>query len=87
MSWTVGDIRSHPLISFCAGGVGGVCLVLTGHPFDTIKVRIQTAPKPRPGEVPIFTGSLDCFKKTVSKEVGTRKNYSRFLLLCHVSLF
>lgn len=26
------------LKSFLAGGVGGVCLVLTGHPLDTIKV-------------------------------------------------
>ena len=25
--------------NFVAGGVGGVCLVLVGHPLDTIKVR------------------------------------------------
>ena len=24
--------------SFIAGGCGGVCVVLSGHPFDTIKV-------------------------------------------------
>jgi hypothetical protein len=30
------------LKQFIAGGVGGVCLVLVGHPLDTIKVRIQT---------------------------------------------
>ena len=29
--------------SFIAGGVGGTCLVLVGHPFDTIKVRVQTS--------------------------------------------
>ena len=29
----------HPLKNFIAGGVGGSCLVLTGHPLDTIKVR------------------------------------------------
>ena len=28
-----------PVKSFIAGGVGGVCLVVTGHPLDTIKVR------------------------------------------------
>ncbi|ORX95567.1 mitochondrial carrier [Basidiobolus meristosporus CBS 931.73] len=28
--------------SFVAGGAGGVCLVLAGHPFDLIKVRLQT---------------------------------------------
>ncbi len=31
------------LKSFIAGGVGGVCLVSVGHPFDTIKVRVQTS--------------------------------------------
>ena len=30
-----------PLKSFLAGGVGGICLVLVGHPLDTIKVRIN----------------------------------------------
>ncbi|KAJ1928255.1 carnitine transporter [Tieghemiomyces parasiticus] len=28
--------------SFAAGGVGGTCLVLAGHPFDLLKVRLQT---------------------------------------------
>lgn len=31
------------LKSFAAGGVGGVCAVLSGHPFDLIKVRQQTS--------------------------------------------
>lgn len=34
------DIRDN-LKSLAAGGVGGVCAVLTGHPFDLIKVRCQ----------------------------------------------
>mmetsp|Transcript_8508 Transcript_8508/g.12121 ORF Transcript_8508/g.12121 Transcript_8508/m.12121 type:complete len:192 (+) Transcript_8508:57-632(+) len=29
--------------SFVSGGVGGACALLVGHPFDLIKVRIQTA--------------------------------------------
>lgn len=28
------------LKSFLAGGVGGICLVITGHPLDTIKVGV-----------------------------------------------
>jgi len=31
------------LKSFLSGGVGGVCVVLVGHPLDLIKVRMQTA--------------------------------------------
>jgi solute carrier family 25 carnitine/acylcarnitine transporter 20/29 len=35
--------------NFIGGGVGGVAAVFSGHPFDTIKVRIQTMPRPPPG--------------------------------------
>ena len=31
------------LKSFLAGGFGGVCVVLSGHPFDTVKVRYQSS--------------------------------------------
>jgi hypothetical protein len=30
--------RTNPLANFIAGGVGGSLAVITGHPFDTIKV-------------------------------------------------
>ena len=33
---------------FIAGYVSGGCLVLAGHPFDTIKVRMQTGVKGQP---------------------------------------
>lgn len=58
----------HLVKDFIAGGVGGSCSVLSGHPFDTIKVRIQTMPKPRVGEKPIYTGTFDCVIKTVKFE-------------------
>lgn len=60
--------KVNPVKDFLAGGVGGVCLVLTGHPLDTIKVRLQTQTKPLPGQVPLYTGTLDCAKKIIAKE-------------------
>lgn len=54
--------------NFLAGGVGGICGIAIGHPFDTIKVRLQTAPSPKPGEPLVFKGTLDCVLKTVRNE-------------------
>ncbi|CAG5127154.1 unnamed protein product [Candidula unifasciata] len=53
---------------FVAGGVGGVCCVVAGHPLDTVKVRLQTMPKPAAGQPPMFKGTFDCLMKTVTKE-------------------
>eukprot|EP01122_Echinamoeba_exundans_P016301 TRINITY_DN8224_c0_g1_i1.p1 TRINITY_DN8224_c0_g1~~TRINITY_DN8224_c0_g1_i1.p1 ORF type:complete len:309 (+),score=74.77 TRINITY_DN8224_c0_g1_i1:37-963(+) len=61
-SWLEG---SKDIIS---GIVGGVALVIAGHPLDTIKVRLQTMPKPLPGQPPLFTGTWDCAVKTVRNE-------------------
>ncbi|KAK8793528.1 hypothetical protein WA158_004887 [Blastocystis sp. Blastoise] len=47
-----------------AGGIGGIGLVAVGHPFDTIKVRIQT----QPADNPIYKGTLDCVRKTQKLE-------------------
>ena len=30
--------QTSPLKGFVAGGFGGICVVLSGHPLDTIKV-------------------------------------------------
>ncbi len=54
--------------SFWAGGFGGMCTVATGHPLDTIKVRLQTMPHVGPGETPLYSGTFDCARKTVTKE-------------------
>jgi solute carrier family 25 carnitine/acylcarnitine transporter 20/29 len=43
-----------------AGGVGGGLSVLCAHPFDTIKVRLQTTNN--------YSGMRDCFMKMVRKE-------------------
>lgn len=60
--------KVSPLKSFVAGGVGGMCLVFVGQPFDTVKVRLQTMPRPQPGEVPRYTGAMDCTLQTIRKE-------------------
>lgn len=61
--------KIDPLKNFLAGGAGGACLVLIGHPPDTIKVRLQTMPRPKQGEKPLYNGAVDCLRKTVKKEV------------------
>jgi solute carrier family 25 carnitine/acylcarnitine transporter 20/29 len=33
--------NKDPVKEFIAGGAGGACLVLVGHPLDTIKVNIH----------------------------------------------
>lgn len=54
---------------FLAGYVSGACLVLAGHPFDTIKVRMQSE-----GTKGRFTSVFDCVKTTIKKE-GARGLY------------
>ncbi|KAI8476308.1 MAG: mitochondrial carrier domain-containing protein [Monoraphidium minutum] len=47
-----------------AGTCGGISVTLVGHPLDTIKVRLQT----QPVGAPIYSGVLDCARKTVQWE-------------------
>ncbi|XP_049844945.1 congested-like trachea protein [Schistocerca gregaria] len=70
----MGKNKVSPVKYFVCGGFGGVCTVVVGHPLDTIKVRLQTMPKTLPGEKPLYTGTWDCFRKTVSRE-GVRGLY------------
>jgi solute carrier family 25 (mitochondrial carnitine/acylcarnitine transporter), member 20/29 len=53
---------TQSLRDFAAGGVGGVCAVVVGHPFDLVKVRLQTAEKG------VYTGALDVVRKTIARE-------------------
>uniref|UniRef100_A0A0A9XL33 Congested-like trachea protein n=1 Tax=Lygus hesperus TaxID=30085 RepID=A0A0A9XL33_LYGHE len=66
--------KTSPIKYFLSGGFGGVCTVLSGHPLDTIKVRLQTMPVPRPGEAALYAGTFDCAKKTIKLE-GVRGLY------------
>ncbi|GLC36958.1 hypothetical protein PLESTB_000174200 [Pleodorina starrii] len=47
-----------------AGTCGGISVTLVGHPFDTLKVRLQT----QPVDKPIYSGVVDCARKTVQWE-------------------
>jgi solute carrier family 25 (mitochondrial carnitine/acylcarnitine transporter), member 20/29 len=53
---------------FLGGSASGVALVLAGHPFDLIKVRLQTAAAGR------YTGALHAVRETVRSE-GVRALY------------
>ena len=47
-----------------SGTAGGIGITLVGHPFDTLKVRLQT----QPVDKPIYRGLTDCFVKTMKWE-------------------
>ncbi|KAH8692349.1 putative mitochondrial carnitine:acyl carnitine carrier [Talaromyces proteolyticus] len=64
-SQTLAQIRS-----FVAGGAGGICAVVVGHPFDLVKVRMQTAEKG------VYTGAIDVVKKTIAREGLARGLYA-----------
>jgi len=49
---------------FVAGCVGGVAQIVAGHPFDTLKVRLQTQ---EPENIR-YKGPIDCFLKTIREE-------------------
>ncbi|KAK9897965.1 mitochondrial carrier [Cystobasidium minutum MCA 4210] len=54
--------KTSALKNLIAGGVGGVCAVLVGQPFDIVKVRLQTAPEGT------YTGGMDVARKTFAKD-------------------
>lgn len=58
-------------LGFVAGMFSGVMKNVVGHPFDTIKVRLQTAPLGR------FKGPIDCLLQTLKKE-GPKGFYKGF---------
>ncbi|KAJ5662919.1 mitochondrial carnitine:acyl carnitine carrier [Penicillium longicatenatum] len=58
------------LRSLAAGAAGGLCAVVVGHPFDLVKVRLQTAEKG------IYSGAMDVVRKTVAREGLARGLYA-----------
>lgn len=58
------------LRALVAGGVGGVCAVVVGHPFDLVKVRLQTA------ERGVYSGAMDVVRRTIAREGIARGLYA-----------
>ncbi len=54
------------LRSLAAGGFGGVCAVIVGHPFDLVKVRLQTAEKG------VYSSAIDVVRKSIARD-GLRR--------------
>lgn len=51
-------------LEFVAGCIGGAAGVAVGHPFDTIKVRLQTQDAVNPK----YRGTWHCFNQTLKSE-------------------
>ncbi|XP_062267603.1 mitochondrial basic amino acids transporter-like [Platichthys flesus] len=51
-------------MDFLAGCVGGAAGVLVGHPFDTVKVRLQVQSIDRP----LYRGTYHCFQSIIRQE-------------------
>lgn len=69
MSNTQRELEKGPpprYAGFVAGVFSGITKLAVGHPFDTVKVRLQTSNQ--------FNGPIDCVKQTIGKE-GIRGLY------------
>lgn len=51
-----------------SGTIGGAAQLIVGHPFDTIKVKLQSQPAPLPGQSPKFAGAIDAVRQTLTAE-------------------
>ncbi|KII60249.1 Mitochondrial substrate carrier family protein G [Thelohanellus kitauei] len=67
------------LKGICCGTTGGIAVTLVGHPFDTLKVRLQT----QCSTSPTYNGVIDCLKKTIKWEGvgGLYKGVGKFLFI------
>lgn len=62
--YQMGDVAKD----LTSGTVGGAAQLICGHPFDTIKVKLQSQPASLPGQLPKYSGAMDAVKQTVSAE-------------------
>ncbi|XP_047328555.1 mitochondrial carnitine/acylcarnitine carrier-like protein [Impatiens glandulifera] len=57
-----------------SGTIGGAAQLIVGHPFDTIKVKLQSQPVPLPGQFSKYSGAIDAVRQTIAAE-GPRGLY------------
>ncbi|KAL0036201.1 hypothetical protein WJX79_007894 [Trebouxia sp. C0005] len=50
-----------------AGTFAGAASLVVGHPFDTIKVKLQSQPRPLPGHQPQYASAMDAVRKTMAE--------------------
>lgn len=58
----MGNVSYFEFLAGCIGGAAGVCV---GHPFDTVKVRLQVQDS---GNVKAYRGTFHCLIKTLQQE-------------------
>jgi solute carrier family 25 oxoglutarate transporter 11 len=57
-----------PLL-FCATLISSFCANVVANPFDVVKSRLQNQAVPTaPGQLPIYSGMMDCFAKSIKAE-------------------
>lgn len=66
-SWLIRNTWSITGMNVIAGTISGVAGVLAGHPFDTVKVRLQSQPHPANGTV-LYRNTLHCFLAIAQQE-------------------
>lgn len=82
------DEPSPPIaVDLTAGTIAGIAQLTVGHPFDTVKVKLQNMPNPAPGQAPMYTSAIDAVRKTVATD-GAMGLYAGFTApLAFVAVF
>jgi len=70
--------KDNVVTHFCSSVVAGFFAAAVTSPFDVVKSRIMNQPVPTPGSPLLYTGTLDCFTKTIKAE-GIRGLYKGFI--------
>mmetsp|Transcript_7211 Transcript_7211/g.16971 ORF Transcript_7211/g.16971 Transcript_7211/m.16971 type:complete len:323 (-) Transcript_7211:49-1017(-) len=60
-------VKTPRVKTIISGTFGGISLITIGHPFDTVKVKLQTQGCVA-AQAPLYSGAIDCARKTVKSE-------------------